>query len=119
MQKYEMKIIAKIIHEISFYFMRHGITVFDIKTELSEEDIVFTVIAKDLAPEMVKKMKEMVNRARELEVETYGWELLGDSDEKSELDILGLLIDTLEVQRIGNQDVLTMVRTNKYKKKKV
>ncbi len=115
MKHIEVKIISKIIRELSHFLITHGFKNFQIETNIESKVTYFKITLDDLKPPLLEKMKERISRERELEVETYGWELLGDTDEKNELDVLGLLIDKIEFQKIGEKTRITLSRESRYK----
>ncbi len=117
MSTQEIKILTKILRELSLYFLIHGINDFTLKTQRSKEVTQF--IARIKTPEkdeIIEKMRDKISRERELEIETYGWELVGDIDETSELEISSLLLDDIQVKVIGDETEITMRRLNKYRK---
>ena len=117
MSSQEIKIITKILREISHYFLIHGINDFTLNTNRSKEVTVFTATIptpKDLA--MLKTMEEKISRERELEIETYGWELVGDIDESSELEISSFLLDDIEITHSEKTTKIILRRTNRYRK---
>ena len=118
MSNQEIKIITKIIREISLFFLIHGHKELTIETRLESEVTLFIATIKHPKDNLLDKMKEKINRERELEVETYGWELVGDIDESSELEIVSLLIDDMTVEKKENHTVITLRRTNRYKPKR-
>ncbi len=63
----------------------------------------------------MNKMEEKIERQREIEVETYDWELMGDTDSQNELDVLGLLIDSINIEKEKVKIILK--RTYHYKDK--
>ncbi len=117
MSTQEIKIITKILRELSLYFLIHNINDFTLRTERSKDVTQFTASFKTPKnKEMIEKMVEKVSREREIEVETYGWELVGDIDETSELEIASLLIDDIDVLDDADKTVITMRRISKYRK---
>ncbi len=117
MNKLEMRIISKIIRELSLFHLLHGHADFTLRTKINEEETAFITTSERLKDEALKTVKEKIERERELEVETYGWELIGDIDDKSELEIVGHLIDELKIENTDTQTTLTFIRKNQYKKK--
>ncbi len=95
--------------------MLHDYHEFTIDLKVLPEETVFTITIIDASEDFLMKMTEKISRERELEVETYGWELLGDIDSKSELEILGLLIDSIDIIKQKNITI-KLVRKNRYKK---
>jgi hypothetical protein len=113
--KQEVRITTKIIRELSLFMMIHDYTDFQIALNVTENETLFTITLDHASDAFLNKMTEKISRERELEVETYGWELVGDIDSKSELEILGLLIDTIKIEK-NNKTVISLIRKNRYKK---
>ncbi len=115
MNNQEVKIISKIIRELSHYVMIHGYKNYTLETRIEEKVTYFKLSIQNPSKAMLEKMKEKVSRERELEVETYGWELIGDIDEKTELEILGLLIDEMVIEKKEDMTHITLIRESRYK----
>ena len=115
--KQEIRIITKIVRELSLFFLMHGHRQVSLETKLDEDVTYFTIRVDSLRDDVLKTIQEKLSRERELEVETYGWELIGDMDDKSELEIVGLLIDDVHVNQKPKETVITLSRTSKYKTK--
>lgn len=115
MTKQEVRITTKIIRELSLFMMIHDYTHFNIELNVLPEETAFIITIDHVSDAFLNKMTEKISRERELEVETYGWELLGDMDSKSELEILGVLIDSIEVLKTSHITI-TLKRKNRYKK---
>lgn len=114
MSKQEVKIITKIIRELSFFLMLHGHKDFIMETKNTPKTTMFLITLHDAKESFLTHMQEKLNREREMEVETYGWELLGDIDEQSDFAILGSLIDTMKYEQKASKTIITLVRTNRY-----
>ncbi len=118
MSKQEIKIITKIVRELTLFFMLYGHHQIGIETNYESDKVTFTVRLNTIDADVLKEVKQKISRERELEIETYGWELVGDIDSKSGLEILGHLIDDLETYEDREHVVLTFIRKNRYKSKK-
>ncbi len=115
--KQEVRITTKIVHELTQYFLMHGHKRVAIETVLDDDVTYFHItIPKALKDEVLESMHQKLMRERELEVETYGFELVGDIDSKSELEIVGVLVDDMAYRRTENETIITLSRTNKYRK---
>ncbi len=114
MSKQEIKIITKIIRELSFFLMIHGHKDFQLETLNDPKTTTVFIRLKEPKEAFLKHMQEKLNREREMEVETYGWELLGDIDEQSDFAILGSLIDEMTYQKDKDDVIIKLVRTNRY-----
>ncbi len=115
MKNLELKILTKIIRELSHFLLVHGFKTFSLETKVEDKVTYFVISIDQPKKALLDKMNERISRERELEVETYGWELLGDMDDKNELDVLGLLIDDIVIEEKPNQAVITLSRVSRYK----
>lgn len=115
MNKLEYRVDAKIIKQISLYLMLHGISNYDLSVRSNTKDVSFILDIKDMKEEILRDMKDKLSRKRELEVEIYGWELLGDTDTQNQLDVLGSLIDEVKVEVNGDYTKIIMKRNYPYK----
>jgi RNA-binding protein YhbY len=116
MNKVEYRIDSKIIKQLSLYLMLHGVNDFNLSFSSNSKDVTFIISSKLFTEKVIKEMKDKLSRKREIEVEVYGWELLGDTDTKNQLDILGALIDEVEVKKENDQFVIFLKRKYKYSK---
>lgn len=117
MKKQEIRIVTKIIRELSLFLMIHDHHTFQLETTLEGKTRVFRLSVEDLSEETLEKIQDKLGRERELEVETYGWQLLGDIDAKTELEIVGLLIDSVDVVTEGKRTQITLKRESMYLEK--
>jgi len=114
MKKQEIKIVSKLIKDLFSFFLAHGYVDINFELKQVEENLLFIFKIKNLNSELIELIKLKANRERELEVETYGFELMGDIDSKSELEIAGLLIDEVIVNQENYFIVLSFVRKDRY-----
>lgn len=117
MNKMENRINSKIIKQLSLFLMLHGIKDFLLEFRSSNKNVYFIILADNVSQELVDKMQEKIERQREIEVETYGWELMGDTDSQNELDVLGLLIDSINIEKEKDKVKIILKRTYRYKDK--
>jgi len=114
MSKQEIKIITKIIRELSLFLIMHGFKDFSLSTKNTKDTTAFIIEIDHPKESFLDHMIDKISREREMEIETYGWELIGDIDDKTELEILGLLIDTIDVKKKADKTLITLVRNNRY-----
>lgn len=113
----EVKLITKIIRELSMFLMLHGYEQFSIETDKEKTLTTFRVKVKKLDDKTKNTMLEKLNREREIEIETYGWQLVGDLDQKSELEIVGSLVDDAKIEEENGHHSIIITRKNPYLKK--
>jgi len=115
MNKLEYRVDSNIIKQLSLFLMLHGIKDFSLDFHSNNKSVSFVIKAKNIKQEIIDFMIEKISRQRELEVEIYGWELMGDTDANNELDILGSLIDKIEVKNLDDSTEITLIREYRYK----
>ena len=116
MNKLEYRVDSKIIKQLSIYLLLHGINDFDLSVRSNSKNVTFVLKIKGIKEAVLTDMKEKLSRKRELEVEVYGWELLGDTDTQNQLDVLGSLIDEVIIEKNDDYTEIIMKRKYTYKK---
>ncbi len=106
------KKVSKIIDELFLYLLKHGYKNINLNVN-TENDIRIDITVQDLEERIIEKLEERLKDKREVEVEEYGWELMGESDCSNELELIGLLIDSFSYKNEGNSYTLTFIRKNK------
>lgn len=101
---------CKIISEITLYLMLQGHNDINLEISNSQEQITIKFTTYRCNDELIEKIKQEVNVERELEVEEYGWELMGESDAQSGLNLVGRLVDFVTVDNQENKTIFTFVR---------
>jgi ribosomal protein S17E len=112
MNRAEYSVDAKIIKQLSHFLMLHDVSDFTISFSSNQRDVTFTIKSKNITAKISDYMKEKISRERKIEVEVYGWELLDGTDSQNKLDILGSLIDDIEI--IKNRDETTIILKRYY-----
>ena len=115
MNYHELKKDAKIVDEVLLYLLKHNDDDISIDISRNEERIIFTFKLNALDNEVLSYMDKYINKEREIEVEEYGWELMGESGSQSDLGMVGLLIDKMVISK--EDDHLILKLTRYYKKK--
>ncbi len=115
MSLHEIKKECKIVDELCLYLMKHGYMDLDISIRRADKLFLLTIKSPKCNSDIISAMDEYINREREIAIEEYGWELMGESDCQSDLEMIGLLIDKLEID--DSEDEYTkfiITRLNKY-----
>lgn len=111
MSIHEQKKVCKIIDEISLYFLRKGHNDFSMHVSYDfNKETIITFNLDLISEEMEKSLKKFIGLKREKEVEEYGWELLGESDSSADLEMIGLLIDSIDIEKTNNETKITLTR---------
>ncbi len=119
MSFHEIKKDTKIVDEILLYLLKNDHDEVSINIKREHDEVFITFKCTKLSDEIIKSLDKYINKERELEMEEYGWELMGESDGQSDLSMVGLLIDNLTIDN-SNPDytVLSLVRHYEKKLKK-
>ncbi len=114
MSIHEYKKDCKIIDEITLYLMKNGYLKLNIDITFESDALTFIIKVPKCSQHIIETIDKQINVPRELEVEEYGWELMGESDAQSELCLVGLLIDYVTIDNTNdNSTIFTFVRKNK------
>lgn len=88
----------RILQELLGYYFSHEIDDLNINLHCTNVECTITLTGKTPSkPNDLKQLRETLNSPRQPEVEEYYWQLLGVSNEKHELNLVGSLIDSAEV----------------------
>ena len=115
MSFHEIKKDAKIVDEILLYLLKNDHDEVSINIKREQDEVFITFKCTKLSDDIIKSMDKYINKERELEMEEYGWELMGESDGQSDLSMVGLLIDKLTIDN-SNPDYTVLKLTRQYKK---
>lgn len=93
--QHEAKKISLIINELVTLFLQMGTGNIDVAVNRSSDatEITFTQDQADYSEEFREKLFHSLNVHRQVEVEAYYWQLMGDDDSDDELLLLGAMID--------------------------
>lgn len=105
--RHEEKKVAKILEELTMYFFSIGGTNISTNIEKSEagEKITFRSNYDIECEENIQYLEECLSEEKNEGMEDIYWELAGSGDpgESSQLILIGMMIDSHEVHRYGNE----------------
>lgn len=107
---HEIKKNCKIINELLLYLMRNGHSEIELKIDYKEDISTFYFYVKECSSHVISQLAENLNKGRKHEFEGYYWELMGESDRANELEIIGLLVDGIQIIEKNNQTELVIQR---------
>lgn len=113
MQNYhEIKKISRIIDELLTHFLSRYQSRAEIAVEESDTEyvIVFTMADIEIESEDYVKLVNDVSVARNPELENYYWPLAGESDSESELTLVSMMSDSIDVTYEDNCLELRLTR---------
>ncbi len=108
--KHHDKKIGKIIDEFSMFLLRNKCSDININIHCDEYEDILTFKFKVPKPAVLDLLKETLTQERDESIEEYGWELLGENDCGSELNLIGMCLDTCDFEVEGEQATVIMTR---------
>ncbi len=110
--KNEVKKISKIVDELLTYFLHHyncnahvsvlpGSTGFTMTMKFSGVSMTTTEF---------EKLKARLVVRRQPELEDYYWQLAGEVEGSNEMGLVGMMCDSIEVERSDDSILLTLIR---------
>lgn len=82
----------------------------DFKTKDENLYITFSSFNDTLTEKNINKLNTLLNTPRRKDIEEYYWELNGSENFYSELVLIGMMIDTVEISYINNVLTVTLTR---------
>lgn len=113
MQNYhEMKKISRIIDELLTHFLLRyqGRAEIVVEETDTEHMVVFAMADIDIEAEDYVKLVNDMNVGRNPELENYYWPLAGESDSDSELTLVAMMSDSIDVTYEDNRLELRLMR---------
>lgn len=97
--QHEKKKIASITNELLTVLLMNGACDIDVHIETNDERSEISIIHHDCDydEELVDKIRQSLNTQRQVEVEGYYWQLVGDSNTHDELHLVGSMVDEADV----------------------
>lgn len=106
--------ICKLIEEFSLFILENHSNNLNIDVKEIENKTVVKFTTDLMNNELLDFIKTNIKPERLLEVEEYGWELMGEGSSDDDLPLVGNLIDNIEIENNDNQTIITMYRYEKY-----
>ncbi|ABX41879.1 hypothetical protein [Lachnoclostridium phytofermentans] len=114
--RHEAKKIAQIVSEMLTLFLLNGAENIDIKvnTKVSKNEqnteIIIIQYECNYGEEFIQKIKNNLNTGRQIEIEGYYWQLVGDDDSGDELHLVGAMVDQANVTIEGKDLHIQLLR---------
>lgn len=103
--------ICKIIEEFLLYLMDNEYYDVNIDVKQTEEETILTFTTGILSDDIKDYISEKVmSTPRQSEIEEYYWMLMGESSSADDLDVIGSLVDTVQIENNGHSSIIRMVR---------
>ena len=111
--KHEIKKITKIIDEILTYFM-YAHNVRNIQVQIHEHtegsDISFLISDITISDEDLETLESNLGINRNPELEDYYWQLAGEMEDSSELSLVAMMTDLIELTYTSGEMKLVLRR---------
>lgn len=114
MKRQENRIVTKIIRDLCLMMLNSGVHDFHVEIKEEHTRTILRFASKDIKPEITDKIEKEMVCEREIEVETYGFELLGDMQAQNELELLGCLTDSVSIKKEEDTTIIEVIRKNIY-----
>lgn len=88
---------AKIMEEIFAYLLEKKYVSIDASLRIKDDETTFIVTVQTDSDTLLQAFKREMICCRDIELEEYGWELMGESECVCELDTLGMLVDSYDI----------------------
>lgn len=110
--RHEVKKIAKIVDElITFFFLRKthimGIEIKDLDNSF---EIMIKNDCRNINDDEINNIKKLFSVQRQREMEEYYWQLTGEADNDTELNLVGIMIDKVDVSVEENNLIIKLTR---------
>lgn len=102
--------ICKIIEELSLYLMDMGIYNLNIDIKQDDDKDVLTFSFNECNDEVKDFILSKIKGERDIEIEEYGWELMGEGASDDDLGIINALVDEINYDDNDNKTIIRMIR---------
>lgn len=112
--QHEIKKISLIVNELLTLFLRnHGQNIeIKINREANASEMIFEIHEHHFTKEFIDYLKEGLDQQRQHEVEGYYWQLIGEGDNGEELNLIGVMIDEVQIEERSDSLYLRLYRIN-------
>ncbi len=114
MKSNEIKKITKALNELQTYFLlKHYQNVVS-EIKILDHQIFISLTIHHFDFEKEEEYKSTLIAQRNSALEEYSWELLGESEQENELDIVSSLFDEIEFDRNNHSLIIKLIRYLEY-----
>lgn len=110
--RHEVKKICKIVDELTTILLKEDTDEVDFKIKKEIDRTIISIVdyRTRYTKADVDELMECFNVQRQHEVEEYYWQLVGESDDDSELTVIGTMVDEATVELKDGNLYMTLVR---------
>jgi hypothetical protein len=110
MALHEKMKIANVVKEIHIYLLERGIKHIHVETEVLKKETKFTICLPKEYKDFIDDFKEEIYCCRDCSLEEYGWEIMAENNSDSELQQLGMMVDSYEIKEEENRFYIILHR---------
>jgi len=110
--KNNLEIALKISSDLMTYCHHHGATDYETKISEGDESIMYVIQSYpvQITEEQLEGLIKRLNAPRQRDVEHEYWELIGESEDFSELMLVGMSCDEAKIDYDGTTLTFTLLR---------
>jgi len=110
--KNNLEIALKISSDLMTYCHHHGATDYNTQISEGEESIMYVINAYPvyITDEQLEDLIKRLNAPRQRDVEHEYWELIGESEDYSELMLVGMSCDEAKIEYENGSLTFTLMR---------
>jgi len=110
--KNNLEIALKISSDLMTYCHHHGATDYETKISEGDEAILYVIQAYpvQITEEQLEGLDKQLHAPRQRDVEHEYWELIGESEDFSELMLVGMSCDEAKIDYDGTTLIFTLLR---------
>lgn len=110
--RHETKKICRIVDELTTLLLREDTDEVDFKIKKEKDQTLIRIIdyRTKYTEEDVVELSDCLNVQRQHEVEEFYWQLVGETDNGSELTLIGAMIDHADVKLENNNLIIELIR---------
>lgn len=108
----KVKKITRIIDEMASILLADSLSNLEVKVSINEKDIEigFHHYHNNMTEQRLIEIEKTLNKPRRFELESYYWTLIGETDVDQSLQMIGGLIDSAKLTKVGNDVQIIMIR---------
>lgn len=108
----EKKKIGKMIDEVTTFFLKKGHYKLRIDLDYTKKFMVLRIHIPNLSANESEMITKCFSQKRDLTMEEYGWELMGESETSSELNLVGMCIDSFSFEDAEDGITILEIKRN-------
>lgn len=110
--QHEVKKLSRIVDELTTFFLKEDTNEVDFKIKKEKGKTIIQLIDYNthFDEEAINDIREVLNIQRQIEIETYYWQLAGETDLGEELLLIGAMVDEAIVEKKSGNLEITLIR---------